>query len=155
MASTSTLLMKTIFLVLIFVSFAISPATSTAPDDCASESANPCVNKAKALPLKIIAIATILVASMIGVGAPLFSRSVPFLQPDGNIFTIVKCFASGIILGTGFMHVLPDSFEMLSSKCLGDNPWHKFPFSGFLAMLACLVTLVIDSIGDSVNDSPS
>uniref|UniRef100_A0A1J3IZT2 Fe(2+) transport protein 1 n=1 Tax=Noccaea caerulescens TaxID=107243 RepID=A0A1J3IZT2_NOCCA len=153
MASTSTLLMKTIFLVLIFVSFAISPATSTAPDDCASESANPCVNKAKALPLKIIAIATILVASMIGVGAPLFSRSVPFLQPDGNIFTIVKCLASGIILGTGFMHVLPDSFQMLSSKCLGENPWHKFPFSGFLAMLACLVTLVIDSMATSLYTS--
>ncbi|CAA7054840.1 unnamed protein product [Microthlaspi erraticum] len=153
MASTSTLLMKTIFLVLIFVSFAISPASSTAPDECAAESANPCVNKAKALPLKIIAIATILVASMIGVGAPLFSRSVPFLQPDGNIFTIVKCFASGIILGTGFMHVLPDSFEMLSSKCLEENPWHKFPFSGFLAMLACLVTLAIDSMATSLYTS--
>ncbi|CAH2078506.1 unnamed protein product [Thlaspi arvense] len=153
MASTSTLHMKTIFLVLIFVTFTISPATSTAPEDCASESANPCVNKAKALPLKIIAIATILVASMIGVGAPLFSRSVPFLQPDGNIFTIVKCFASGIILGTGFMHVLPDSFEMLSSQCLAEKPWHKFPFSGFLAMLAALVTLVIDSMATSLYTS--
>ncbi|KAG2239663.1 hypothetical protein Bca52824_091502 [Brassica carinata] len=153
MASTSTLLMKTIFLVLIFVSFAISPATSTAPEDCGSESANPCVNKAKALPLKVIAIVAILIASMIGVGAPLFSRNVPFLQPDGNIFTIVKCFASGIILGTGFMHVLPDSFEMLSSPCLEENPWHKFPFSGFLAMLSGLITLVIDSMATSIYTS--
>ncbi|CAA7054838.1 unnamed protein product [Microthlaspi erraticum] len=150
MASTSTLLIKIIFLVLIFVSFTISPATSTALDECASESANPCVNKAKALPLKIIAIATILVASMIGVGAPLFTRSVPFLQPDRNIFTIVKCFASGIILGTGFIHVLPDAFMMLSSKCLEENPWHKFPFSGFIAMLSCLVTLAIDAMATSL-----
>ncbi|WZY68968.1 hypothetical protein YC2023_001208 [Brassica napus] len=150
MASIPTVLVKTMFLVLIFVSFTISPATSTAPEDCASESANPCVNKTKALPLKIIAIAAILVASMIGVGAPLFSRNVPFLQPDGNIFTIVKCFASGIILGTGFMHVLPDSFEMLSSQCLKENPWHKFPFSGFLAMLSGLITLVIDSMATSI-----
>ncbi|KAF3510315.1 hypothetical protein F2Q69_00009138 [Brassica cretica] len=149
----STLLMKTIFLVLIFVSFTISPATSTAPEDCASESANPCVNKAKALPLKVIAIAAILVSSMIGVGAPLFSRNVPFLQPDGNNFTIVKCFASGIILGTGFMHVLPDSFEMFSSQCLEENPWHKFPFSGFLAMLSGLITLVIDSMATSLYTS--
>ncbi|KAG2291431.1 hypothetical protein Bca52824_038100 [Brassica carinata] len=149
----STLLMKTIFLVLIFVSFTISPATSTAPEDCASESANPCVNKAKALHLKVIAIAAILVSSMIGVGAPLFSRNVPFLQPDGNIFTIVKCFASGIILGTGFMHVLPDSFEMFSSQCLEENPWHKFPFSGFLAMLSGLITLVIDSMATSLYTS--
>ncbi|WZZ46604.1 hypothetical protein YC2023_042863 [Brassica napus] len=153
MASTPTLLMKTFFLVLIFVSFTISPATSTAPEDCASESANPCVNKAKALPLKVIAIVAILVSSMIGVGAPLFSRNVPFLQPDGNIFTIVKCFASGIILGTGFMHVLPDSFEMLSSQCLEENPWHKFPISGFLAMLSGLITLVIDSMATSLYTS--
>lgn len=153
MASTSTLLIKTIFLVLIFVSFAISPATSTAPEECGSESANPCVNKAKALPLKIIAIITILVASMIGVGAPLFSRNVSFLQPDGNIFTIIKCFASGIILGTGFMHVLPDSFQMLSSICLQENPWHKFPFSGFLAMLSGLITLAIDSMATSLYTS--
>ena len=153
MASTSTLLMKTVFIVLFFVSFTISPATSTVPEECASESANPCVNKAKALPLKIIAIATILVASMIGVGAPLFSRNVPFLQPDGNIFTIFKCFASGIILGTGFMHVLPDSFEMLSSPCLEENPWHKFPFTGFLAMLSGLITLAIDSMATSLYTS--
>ncbi|CAF2069928.1 unnamed protein product [Brassica oleracea] len=90
---------------------------------------------------------------MIGVGAPLFSRNVPFLQPDGNIFTIFKCFASGIILGTGFMHVLPDSFEMLSSPCLEENPWHKFPFSGFLAMLSGLITLVIDSMATSIYTS--
>ncbi|WZY68971.1 hypothetical protein YC2023_001211 [Brassica napus] len=153
MASTSTLLMKTILIVLIFVSFTISPATSTVPEECASESANPCVNKAKALPLKIIAIATILVASMVGVGAPLFSRSMPFLRPDGDIFTVVKCFASGIILGTGFMHVLPDSFDMLSSKCLEENPWHKFPFTGFLAMLSGLITLAIDSMATSLYTS--
>ncbi|CAH8354209.1 unnamed protein product [Eruca vesicaria subsp. sativa] len=153
MASTSTRLMKTIFIALIFVSFIISPATSTVPDECAAESANPCVDKAKALPLKIIAIVTILVASMIGVGAPLFSRSVPFLRPDGDIFTVVKCFASGIILGTGFMHVLPDSFDMLSSPCLEENPWHKFPFTGFLAMLSGLITLAIDSMATSLYTS--
>ncbi|CAN7081302.1 unnamed protein product [Brassica oleracea var. botrytis] len=150
MSSTSILLIKTTFVVIIFVSFTISPATSTVPEECASESANPCVNRSKALPLKIIAIATILVASMIGVGAPLFSRSVPFLRPDGDIFTVVKCFASGIILGTGFMHVLPDSFDMLSSQCLEENPWHKFPFTGFLAMLSGLITLAIDSMATSL-----
>ncbi|CAH8345488.1 unnamed protein product [Eruca vesicaria subsp. sativa] len=150
MASTSTVLMKTILILLIFVSFTISPATSIAPEKCGIESANMCIDKTKALPLKIIAIATILVASMIGVGAPLFSSNVPFLQPDRDIFTIVKCFASGIILGTAFMHVLPDSFAMLASQCLEENPWHKFPFSGFLAMLSGLITLVIDAMATSI-----
>ncbi|CAN7109265.1 unnamed protein product [Brassica rapa subsp. narinosa] len=58
--------MKTIFLVLIFISFNISPVTSTAPEDCGSESANP--------------------------------RNVPFLQPDGHIFTIVNVSPQGLSL---------------------------------------------------------
>ncbi|ESQ39611.1 hypothetical protein EUTSA_v10001181mg [Eutrema salsugineum] len=126
--------MNLIFLVLLLISFAISPVISTVPKECETDATDSCIDKTKALPLKIIAIVAILVTSMIGVMAPLFSRYVPFLSPDGKIFMIVKCFASGIILGTGFMHVLPDSFEMLSSPCLEDDPWHKFPFTGFVAM---------------------
>ncbi|KAG2276709.1 hypothetical protein Bca52824_059264 [Brassica carinata] len=84
-----------------------------APNECEAESTNPCVNKAKALPLKIISIVAILLTSMIGVSAPLFSRDVSFLHPDGNTFT-----------------------SMLSSECLEDDPWQKFPFTGFVAMLS-------------------
>lgn len=39
-------------------------------------------------------------------------------------------------MGTSFMHFLPDSFQMLSSECLEDDPWQKFPFTGFVAMLS-------------------
>lgn len=148
--TTPTQHMNQIFLVLFLISFAISPAISTVPKECETESTDSCIDKTKALPLKIIAIVAILVTSMIGVTTPLFSEHVPFLRPDGKIFMIIKFFASGIILGTGFMHVLPDSFEMLSSQCLEDDPWHKFPFTGFIAMLSGLVTLAIDSIATSL-----
>lgn len=103
--------------------------------------------------LKIIAIVSILVTSMIGVCLPLFTRSVPALHPDRNLFVIVKSFAAGIILATGFMHVLPDSFDMLRSNCLKENPWHKFPFSGFVAMLSAIVTLMVDSMATSLYSS--
>lgn len=39
---------------------------------------------------------------------------------------------------------------MLSSSCLKDNPWHKFPFTGFVAMLSALVTLTVDSLATSL-----
>ena len=77
---------------------------------------------------------------------PLFSRSVPALRPGGNAFVVVKAFASGVILGTGYVHVLPDSFNDLGSPCLPRRPWAEFPFTGFVAMLAALVTLMVDSI---------
>ncbi|CAN6986974.1 unnamed protein product [Brassica oleracea var. botrytis] len=148
--ATTKLVMKLVYILLTLFTFTISPAISTAPEGCDSGAENPCIDKAKALPLKIVAIVAILTTSLIGVMAPLFSRHIACLRPDGHGFMIVKCFASGIILGTGFVHVLPDSFEMLSSECLNDDPWHKFPFAGFVAMLSGLATLAIDSITTSL-----
>ncbi|KAF9589796.1 hypothetical protein IFM89_028731 [Coptis chinensis] len=143
--ATSVLKFMFTFFLLICI---FSPEVHAA-EDCGADSGS-CIDKKAALPLKIIAIVSILVTSMIGVCLPLFSRSIPALQPDRNLFIIVKAFAAGIILATGFMHVLPDSFDMLSSSCLSDNPWHKFPFTGFVAMLSALFTLMVDSMATSV-----
>lgn len=121
-------------------------STAAAESNCDTSARGQCYNKPEALRLKLIAIAGILVASMIGVCLPLFSRSVPALRPDTNIFVLVKAFASGVILATGYMHVLPDSFDDLHSPCLPKNPWSKFPFTTFVAMLSALVTLMIDSL---------
>ncbi|EYU26058.1 hypothetical protein ABFS82_11G083700 [Erythranthe guttata] len=119
-------------------------------EDCGAEEDDGCTNKKKALPLKIIAIVTILISSIMGVCLPLVTQSIPALSPERSLFVIVKAFASGIILATGFMHVLPDSFDMLSSTCLKENPWHKFPFTGFVAMLSAIITLIIDSMETGV-----
>ncbi|CAA2985058.1 probable zinc transporter 10 [Olea europaea subsp. europaea] len=118
--------------------------------ECGEEQTDSCNNKKKALPLKIIAIFSILITSMIGVCLPLVTRSIPALSPERSLFVIVKSLAAGIILATGFMHVLPDSFDMLSSSCLKENPWHKFPFTGFVAMLSAIVTLMVDSMATSI-----
>ncbi|KAK4347468.1 hypothetical protein RND71_033807 [Anisodus tanguticus] len=136
-----------IFFILISISI---PRVLSVVEDCGAEEDNSCVDKSKALPLKVIAIVSILITSMIGVCLPLVTRSIPALSPDRNLFVIVKAFAGGIILATAFMHVLPDSFDMLSSSCLKENPWHKFPFTGFVAMLSAIITLAIDSIATSL-----
>ncbi|XP_050369902.1 fe(2+) transport protein 1-like [Argentina anserina] len=136
---------------IIFVSAVIPQAHSQSEsDECKSETTNSCNDKAGAVPLKIIAITSILVTSMIGVSLPLVTRAVPALHPDRDLFVVVKCFAGGIILATGFMHVLPDSFDMLSSNCLTEKPWHKFPFTGFVAMLSAIVTMMVDSMATSI-----
>uniref|UniRef100_A0A3Q7F185 Uncharacterized protein n=1 Tax=Solanum lycopersicum TaxID=4081 RepID=A0A3Q7F185_SOLLC len=140
---------KHIAIIFILISIFI-PRVLSVVEDCGAQEDNSCVNKSKALPLKIIAIVSILITSMIGVCLPLVTRSIPALSPERNLFVIVKAFAAGIILATGFMHVLPDSFDMLSSSCLKENPWHKFPFTGFVAMLSAIVTMAIDSIATSM-----
>ncbi|XP_049384416.1 probable zinc transporter 10 [Solanum stenotomum] len=140
---------KHIAIIFILISILI-PRVLSVVEDCGAEEDNSCVNKSKALPLKIIAIVSILITSMIGVCLPLVTRSIPALSPERSLFVIVKAFAAGIILATGFMHVLPDSFDMLSSSCLKEHPWHKFPFTGFVAMLSAIVTMAIDSIATSL-----
>lgn len=108
-----------------------------------------CHDKRQALKLKLIAISSILLTSMIGVCLPLFSNAVPALRPDKDLFVLVKAFASGVILATGYMHVLPDSFDCLRSECLPEYPWRKFPFTTFAAMLSALATLMLDSFSMS------
>ncbi|BAT74839.1 hypothetical protein VIGAN_01260800 [Vigna angularis var. angularis] len=146
MAITSLTLFKITFV--FFILFTL--LTPKAMADCEAQSANTCNNKEKALSLKVIAIFTILVSSIIGVTLPLVTRSVPALSPENDLFIIVKCFAAGIILGTGFMHVLPDSFDMLWSDCLKEKPWHEFPFSGLVAMFSAIMTMMVDSLATSV-----
>ncbi|KAJ6688543.1 ZINC TRANSPORTER 10-RELATED [Salix koriyanagi] len=147
--ATSSPKLIVISIFFIILSFLTLQAESVVKEGCEEEE-NSCNDKARALTLKIIAIVAILVSSMIGVGAPLFTRSIPALHPDKSLFVIVKAFAAGIILATGFMHVLPDSFDMLSSSCLPENPWHKFPFTGFGAMLSAIVTLMVDALATSM-----
>ncbi|CAI9783528.1 unnamed protein product [Fraxinus pennsylvanica] len=46
--------------------------------------------------------------------------------------------------------LLRNSFDMLSSSCLKENLWHKFPFTGFVAMLSAIITLMVDSMATSI-----
>ncbi|KAH8966814.1 hypothetical protein BDL97_03G046300 [Sphagnum fallax] len=103
-----------------------------------------CRDKTTALHLKGGGIALILVASALGVAVPLVGRHLQYLKTDGNAFFVCKAFAAGVILATGFVHMLPNAMASLTSPCLPADPWSKYPFAGFIAMLAALGTLVID-----------
>ncbi|KAL3715367.1 hypothetical protein ACJRO7_007146 [Eucalyptus globulus] len=117
--------------------------------DCACETDSEDRNKGQALKYKLAAIASILAAGVIGVCLPILGKTVPALHPERNIFFIIKAFAAGVILSTGFIHVLPDAFESLTSPCLGKTPLGEFPFAGFVAMIAALGTLMVDSLATS------
>ncbi|CAI0420867.1 unnamed protein product [Linum tenue] len=107
-------------------------------------------DRATALKYKLVALASILLAGTIGVCLPVVAqKKIPALHPDKNVFFLVKAFAAGVILSTGFIHVFPDAFESLTSPCLPKKPWGDFPFAGFIAMVAAMGTLAIDSFATS------
>ncbi|KAI3468129.1 hypothetical protein Pfo_024792 [Paulownia fortunei] len=106
-----------------------------------------CRDDSYALILKLIAIAAILIAGVCGVAIPLVGKKRRFLRTDSNLFVAAKAFAAGVILATGFVHMLPDATSALTDSCLPKFPWLKFPFSGFIAMMAALGTLLADFVG--------
>ncbi|KAJ4846900.1 Fe(2+) transport protein 2 [Turnera subulata] len=133
----------------VFASTSLSPTVFASTEQCNLKSMVGCHDTRAALKLKIVAIASILVTSMVGVCLPLFTHFVPALRPEKALFSVVKALASGVILATGYMHVLPDSFACLTSPCLPRNPWRKFPFTAFVAMLSAVATLMVDSFAMS------
>lgn len=120
---------------------------SVATASCTDEATDECRDDAAALRLKMVAMAAILVAGVSGVVIPPVGRKRRFLRTDGSLFVLAKAFAAGVILATGFVHMLPDAQSALTDPCLPESPWRRFPFSGFVAMTAALGTLVVDFVG--------
>uniref|UniRef100_A0A453SPU0 Uncharacterized protein n=1 Tax=Aegilops tauschii subsp. strangulata TaxID=200361 RepID=A0A453SPU0_AEGTS len=109
-----------------------------------------CRDEEAALRLKIVAVAAILVAGAAGVAIPLVGRrwrGGAAAGGGGSTFVLAKAFAAGVILATGFVHMMHDAEEKFQDPCLQDSPWRRFPFAGSIAMLASLVTLVVDFLG--------
>ncbi|GJY06500.1 zinc transporter 1 [Tanacetum coccineum] len=140
--------MKNINLVLLFLALLPSIVTPL-DDDCNLISKPQDQQDSSSLKYKIVAILTILFAGGLGVSIPQLGKKVEALNPDNDIFFMIKAFAAGVILATGFIHILPDAFQHLSSPCLPHNPWGKFPFAGFVAMVCAIGALMVDTFATS------
>lgn len=116
---------------------------------CDSTAVDHTHNAKEAIKYKVGSIASVLVAGAAGVSLPLVGKKIPSLRPENDMFFMIKAFAAGVILGTGFIHILPDAFRDLTSPCIGQNPWGDFPFAGFIAMASSIATLMVDTFATS------
>ncbi|KAK8926443.1 Zinc transporter 5 [Platanthera zijinensis] len=130
----------------VFFLFALLLHPALIAGDCGCDDERHHGIRSRSISLKLIAIFAILVAGVVGVSLPTLGKWLPALRPEKSIFFAIKAFAAGVILATGFVHILPDAFESLSSPCLNPSPWRDFPFAGFIAMVAAIGTLVVDSV---------
>lgn len=103
-------------------------------------------DEAAALWLKTFAVAAILAASAAGVAVPLAGRERWLGSGGGGTFALIKAFSAGVVLATGFVHVLGDAEKALTDPCLPAAPWKAFPFAGFVALLSALGTLAVDVV---------
>ncbi|KAK0570517.1 hypothetical protein LWI29_002517 [Acer saccharum] len=114
---------------------------------CKSTDVDTCRDDSAAFILKFVAIASILIAGIVGIAIPLVGKHRRILRTDGSLFVAAKAFAAGVILATGFVHMLSGGSKALTDPCLPKFPWSDFPFSGFFAMMASLLTLLVDFVG--------
>ncbi|XP_058212978.1 zinc transporter 4-like [Rhododendron vialii] len=134
---------KVFFFLLVLVLPITIHAAECARDAGTEEAGN---DRVQALKYKLIAIASILLAGAVGVSLPTLGKIFPALSPENDFFFVVKAFAAGVIFATGCVHVLPDSFELLTSPCLSESPWGAFPFAGFCVMVAATATMLVDQV---------
>ncbi|KAL8457987.1 hypothetical protein ACS0TY_035745 [Phlomoides rotata] len=135
---------------IIFSSFLMLLVPVALSEVCSEKNEHPNKNdNDDALKFKLAAIASVLVAGGIGVSLPLAEKKFAILRPENDVFFMIKAFAAGVILATGFVHILPDAFRTLTSPCLSKGTWRKFPFSGFIAMVASIGTMAVDTLATS------
>ncbi|XP_023554712.1 zinc transporter 1-like isoform X1 [Cucurbita pepo subsp. pepo] len=132
---------------LLFVSLCLPALVSGGRESCTCHSDAAAEHNAaqEAIKYKLGSIASVLAAGAAGVSLPLVGKRIPSLRPEKDIFFMIKAFAAGVILGTGFVHILPDAFQDLTSPCIGQNPWAHFPVAGFIAMASSIGTLMVDT----------
>ncbi|XP_012467082.1 zinc transporter 1 [Gossypium raimondii] len=138
------------FISSLFICLLYLPVLVTAECSCENEVLSKDTgNKTKALKYKFVAISSILMAGAVGVSLPIMAKKIPTFGPQNNIFFLIKAFAGGVILATAFVHILPDAYQSFTSPCLSEKPWGVFPFTGFLAMVSVILTMMMDTFATS------
>ncbi|KAJ4804330.1 zinc transporter [Rhynchospora pubera] len=102
-----------------------------------------CRDGAAAEHLKLVSLGIILVASAVGVAAPVaLARFLSRYPSYPSLLLLVKCFAAGVVLSTSLVHVLPDASTSLISSCHVSPD--GFPFSGLVTLIGALLSLLVE-----------
>ncbi|GAA5895393.1 hypothetical protein JCM6882_006239 [Rhodosporidiobolus microsporus] len=110
--------------------------------------------KISMLGLRVAALFVIFVTSLIGALFPITAKRVPFLRRrvPGAAFEFAKFFGSGIVLATGFIHLLQPAAENLGALntrshggCINDS-WANYPYAYGLCLLALFSAFLFQMI---------
>ncbi|KAI9591122.1 Zinc/iron permease [Syncephalis fuscata] len=94
--------------------------------------------------LHIASVFIILVASGIGVFGALIAGRVKRLNAHEHVLNVFKHFGTGVILATGFIHMLPEAIEALTDKCLSSFNTNFSTWGPLFTMIAMLLLQLIE-----------
>ncbi|CAF3395551.1 unnamed protein product [Rotaria socialis] len=96
------------------------------------------------LDLHIVSVFVLLIVSLLGTVFSIITTRIERLRINPIIIETGKFFGSGVVLATGFIHMLPPAMEALTHPCLPDS-WNVYSaYAGLFAMLAALVMQFIE-----------
>lgn len=103
--------------------------------------------------LHIASVFIILAASTCGVFMPVIASKVRVLRISDRVLTLGKQFGTGVILATGFIHMMPTAMANLSSPCLGPTFSENYTaFGGLFILLSSLFMHWIEFIAVEHNE---
>lgn len=97
---------------------------------------------------KVIAAVAILLIALIGAA---LSKRLVERTADHRLLSLANCFAGGVFLAAGLIHVLPDAQSQLAIAF----PQMDYPLFGLLATSAVALMVLIDRIGQSRSEVQS
>jgi zinc transporter 1/2/3 len=90
--------------------------------------------------LRVVSVFVILVCSAAGVLCPILMQKNKAFMEGSFLFMVFKALAGGIVLSTGFIHMLPDASDALESAFGGDT----YPYSALIAVYSAFGCLCIE-----------
>lgn len=98
--------------------------------------------------LRLVSVFLILIASGIGAYFPMFASSYSSINLPESCFFFAKYFGSGVIIATGFVHLLQPATESLGNPCLGDF-FTEFPWAFAILQGAIFLLFIFDIVSHS------
>ncbi|CAF1607878.1 unnamed protein product [Adineta ricciae] len=104
------------------------------------------INDTYNLTIRIVSVFVLLIVSFLGAAISVVSTRVKSLHINPIIINTGKFFGSGVVLATGFIHMLPGGMKFLNDPCLPDS-WNVYSaYGGLFAMIAALIMQFIEFV---------
>lgn len=95
--------------------------------------------------LRILSIFMILLSSGIGTFFPLVASKAPWVKLPDFCFFFAKFFGSGVIIATGFVHLLEPASDSLTDSCL-TGPISEYPWAFGICLMSLFVLFWFEGI---------
>lgn len=97
------------------------------------------------LSARISAVFVILAVSALGVCFPLVVLKCPYIKLPKQCFFITRYFGSGVIVATGFIHLLAEAGNALLDDCLG-GVFDEYPWAEGIALMGVFFMFFLDIV---------